>query len=135
MLAPSSENSNKNPTKNVNNSERFNSGMKEMFDKKGRPRVSRECVRRECSDLCLNRSPPIVIYTGCWRDHIVGEGVPSYGDVGKIMLHVQHHDDMYAELDGEWEASLYETTDTDTDPDAETEIVVAHQPQARDIAA
>ena len=55
---------------------------------------------------------------------IVGEGVPSYGDVGKIMLQVQHHDDMYAELDGEWEASLYETTETDTDADAETEIVV-----------
>ena len=106
--------------------------MKEMFDKKGRPRVSRECVRRECSDLCLNRSPPIVIYTGCWRDHIVGEGVPSYGDVGKIMLHVQHHDDMYAELDGEWEASLYETTETDTDADAETEIVVEKQTEDDD---
>ena len=73
-----------------------------------------------------------VIYTGCWRDQIVGEGVPSYGDVGKIMLHVQHHDDMYAELDGEWEASLYETTETDTDADAETEIVVEKQTEDDD---
>ena len=38
------------------------------------------------------------------------------------MLHIQHHDDIYAELDGEWEPSLYETTETETD--AETEIVV-----------
>ncbi len=54
-----------------------------------------------------------------------GEGVPSYGDdVGKIMLHIQHHDDIYAELDGEWEPSLYETTETETETDAETEIVV-----------
>ena len=95
--------------------------MNELFDKKGRALVSSERLRRECGGLCASRTHPIVEYAGSWRDHIVGEGVPSYGDdddgkVAQIMLHVQHHDDVYAELDGEFEPELYESeTETETD--------------------
>jgi len=96
-----------------------------LFDKKGRALVSPERLRRECGGLCASRTHPIVEYAGSWRDHVVGEGVPSYGDdddgkVAQIMLHVQDHDDIYAELDGEFEPELYESeTETETDVDDE----------------